>query len=163
MRLASGDRLNRGYGESALVPNGLDGKPIISNPAGAQPGGWDSLVFERAAADPIVAQRGQPFTVVLVERRRAAVSCDIMKLYSDEDTHVHFSPRANGAILIGQNDGRGVSTEANAEPLNQWDILYYIYDGQHAWLLRNRRCLTATPDYVGEVSGRTLSKYSEIP
>jgi hypothetical protein len=149
MKLGSGEVLHRGFGQSTLVPNGLDGKPIISNPAGAQPGGWDSLVFELAAADPIVAQQGQPFTVALVERRRAAVSCDIMKLYGVDDTHVHFSPRANGAILIGQNDGRGVGTEANAEPLNQWDILYYIYDGQHAWLLRNGVRTVMTPDYVG--------------
>ena len=158
----SGEILRRGSGQSTLVPNGLDGKPIIANPAGASPGGWDSLVFDTAAADPIVAQRGQPFTIAVVERRRAATVCDIMKLYARRGTHLHFSPTANGTILIGQNDGPGTASEAAAEPLNQWDILYYVYDGRNASLLRNGVRTAATPDFTGGNFGPGGTQVLEI-
>ena len=91
MRLAgSSEVLHRGYGKSVLMPNGLDGKPVIVNPAGATPGGWDSLVFDPVAADPIVARDNQPFTVAAVVRRHSLRSCDLMKLYATNGTHVHF-------------------------------------------------------------------------
>lgn len=150
MRLnGSGAVLRRGSGQSALVRDGLDGRPIIANPAGASPGGWDSLVFDPAAADPIAAQRGQPFTVALVERRRAFTSCDVVKLYARSGTHVHFSSTANGTFLIGQNDGPGVATEEQPGPLDQWNITYYVYDGQVGRLFRNGAITAATPRYVG--------------
>ena len=65
--------IHHGSGQSTLVSKGLDGRPVISSPAGAS-GGWDSLVLDPAVADAIVGQRGQPFTVALVERRRAMTS-----------------------------------------------------------------------------------------
>jgi len=163
MRLAgSGEVLRRGYGQSRLVPNGLDGKPIIANPAGGSPGGWDSLVLDPAAADPIAAHRGQPFTVALVARRRAITSCDIMKLYGNNGTHMHLSATANGAILIGQNDGPGVATESAAGPLDQWNILYYVYNGRNAWLLRDGVRTAATPDYAGGGFGQNGAQVLEL-
>jgi len=163
MRLAGSNEVaRRGYGQSKLVQNGLDGKPVISNPAGASPGGWDSLVFDPAAADPIAAERGQPFTVELVARRWAITSCDIMKLYGNNGTHMHLSATANGAILIGQNDGPGIATEDAAGPLNQWNILYYIYDGRHAWLLRDGVRTTVTPDYAGGGFGQNGAQMLEL-
>ncbi len=150
MRLAaSGEVLRRGYGQSTLVQNGLDGKPIIANPAGASPGGWDSLVFDPAAADPIAARRGQPFTVALVLRRRGYTFCDIMKLRGKNGTHVNFATLPNGTILIGQNDGPGTATEVVPQSLDRWDILYYIYDGHTAWLLRNGKRTARTPEFFG--------------
>jgi hypothetical protein len=150
MRLAGGGIvIHRGMGQSMLVNKGLDGRPVIFDPAGASPGGWDSLVLDPGLADPIVAQRGQPFTIALVERRRAMTSCDILKLYARKGTHVHLSPTANGTILIGQNDGPGIATEAAPEPLNQWDILFYVYDGRSGRLLRNGVPTAATPAFAG--------------
>jgi len=150
MRLSgAGELLRRAYGQSTLIRNGIDGKPVIANPAGGSPGGWDSLTFDPTAADPIVARRGQPFTIELVERRRAITSCDIMKLYASNGAHLHFSATAEGTILIGQNNGPGTATETSVEPLNQWDILYYIYDGQTARLLRNGVQTVETPRYIG--------------
>lgn len=163
MRLAaSGGVLRRGYGQSTLVRNGLDGKPIIANPAGASPGGWDSLVFDPVAADPIAARRGQPFTVALVVRRRAYTSCDIMKLRGKNGTHVNFATMPNGAILIGQNDGPGIATEAAPQPLNQWDILYYVYDGRVAWLLRNGRRTAMTPEFAGGGFGQDGTQVLQV-
>lgn len=147
--------LRRGSGQSKLVRDGLDGRPIIVNPAGASPGGWDSLVFDPVAADPIVAERGQPFTVAVVERRRAHTSCDVMKLYTKNGVHVHFSAKADGTFLIGQNDGPGIADEQQAEPLNQWHILYYVYDGQNARLFRNGVVTAATPNFVGGNFGQS--------
>ncbi len=163
MRLAgSGEVLRRGYGQSTLVQNGLDGKPIIHNPAGASPGGWDSLVFDPAAADSIAAQKGQPFTLALVARRRAVTFCDILKLHATSGAHMHLSATANGAILIGQNDGPGIATEDAAGPLNQWDILYYIYNGRNAWLLRNGVRTASTPDYAGGGFGQNGAQVLEL-
>ncbi len=150
MRLdGSGALLRRGFGQSKLLQNALDGKPVIANPAGASPGGWDSLTLDPHAADPLVARRGQPFTLVLVERRRAITSCDIMKLYARNGTHVHFSATADGTILIGQNDGPGTTIEQSREPLDRWDILYYTYDGQNARLLRNGVQTAMTTKFAG--------------
>jgi len=163
MRLSgSGPVLHRGSGQSKLVQNGLDGNPVIANPAGASPGGWDSLVFDPAAADPIAAHRGQPFAVELVARRRAITSCDIIKLYGNNGAHMHLSATANGAILIGQNDGPGTATEDAAGPLNQWNILYYIYDGRRAWLLRDGVRTALTPDYPGGGFGQNGAQVLEV-
>ncbi len=162
MRLAgSGALLRRGSGRSSLLPAGLDGRPVISNPAG-DAGGWDSLVFDPAAADPIAARRGQPFTVELVVRRRADVPCDMMKLYGRNGTHLHFSSTPGGAILIGQNDGPGTATEASAEALNQWDILFYIHDGHRSWLLRDGVRTAVTPDFAGGGFGQDGAEVLEV-
>ncbi len=150
MRLeAGGIVIRQGSGQSMLVNKGLDGRPVIFDPAGASPGGWDSLVLDPGVSDAIVARRGQAFTIALVERRRAITSCDIMKLYAKKGTHVHLSPTAKGTILIGQNDGPGTATEAAPEPLNQWDVLFYVYDGRSGRLLRNGVTTAATPAFAG--------------
>ncbi len=162
MRLAAGPVLRRGFGKSTLVRNGLDGKPIIRNPAGASPGGWDSLVFDPAQADPIAAERSQPFALALVERRRAITSCDLMKLYAKNGAHLHFSATADGAILIGQNDGPGTATERTPEPLNQWHILYYIYDGKNAWLLRNGVRTVVTPEFASGGFGQGGAEVMQV-
>ena len=163
MRLAgSGAVLRRGSGQSTLAPDGLDGRPIIRNPAGGSPGGWDSLAFDPAAADPISARRGQPFTVALVARRQALRSCDIMKLYAKNGTHLHFSAKEDGAILIGQNDGPGVATEDAPGPTGQWDILYYVYDGRAARLLRNGVVTATTPAYQGGGFGQEGAAVFEV-
>jgi hypothetical protein len=163
MRLAgAGEVLRRGYGKSTLVQNGLDGMPIISNPAGASPGGWDSLVFSPAAADAIVARPGQPFTVALVGRRRAYTSCDIMKLYARSGTHVNFATMADGPILIGQNNGPGTATEASPQPLDQWSILFYIYDGHVASLLRDGRRTALTSEFTGGGFGQGGAQVMQV-
>ena len=163
MRLAgSGEVLRRGYGQSKLVQDGLDGKPVIHNPAGAAPGGWESLVFDPAAADPIAAQRGQPFTLELVARRRTVTYCDIMKLQATSGVHMQLATTENGPILIGQNDGPGVATESAAGPLNQWDILYYIYNGRNASLLRNGVRTASTPDYASGGFGQNGAQVLEL-
>jgi hypothetical protein len=163
MKLAgSGELLGHGVGQSTLVRNGLDRQPIISNPAGADPGGWESLTFDPAAADPIAARPGQPFTVEMVARRKAATSCDFMKLHAKTGTHLIFASMPDGAILIGQNNGRGTATETTAAPLNVWDIYYYIYDGQRSWLLRNGERTLLTPTYESGGFGQDGSQVFQV-
>jgi hypothetical protein len=145
----SGIMLRKGSGGSTLVANGLDGRPMIVNPPGGNPGGWNSLVLDPEAADRIAARRFQQFAIALVERRRSYAACDIMKLYAKNGVHIHFSPRADGAILIGQNNGPGVAVEKSAERLNQWGITYYLYDGKRAWLVRNGVVTARTPSFAG--------------
>ena len=163
MRLAGSNIvLRHGTGKSAYIRNGLDGKPIISNPQGGKPGGWDSFVLDPALADPIAAQERQKFAVALVERRRAYAACDIMKLYAKDGAHIHFSPNAQGRILIGQNNGPGTALETQAEPLDRWDTLYLIYDGRRAWLLRNGEVAAATPAFKGGNLGTQGIQYFEL-
>lgn len=149
MRLAgSGQILRRGYGKSQLIPNGLDGHPIIHTPAGGTPGGWESFVFDPEAADSLFARSKQPFTVALVARRTLSASCDVVKVYAQGGAHATLSENPDGRLAIGQNDGRGTATESEAGPLNRWDIIYYIYDGDRAWLLRNGERTAITPAFT---------------
>lgn len=133
-------RITSGTGHVKLITNAPEGFPYFEAYSGGS--GANSLVFPPRAADPIVSSPGQPFTIMLVIRTRALGGSELMKLYGNDyantTINLNFLPNGGtGRWAIGQTNTAGNATEPAAPALNQWDLIYYIYDGQHYYLYRN--------------------------